>query len=122
MKIKDYPYGKPSKSLKKAADYLNRNYIKIINEFIFDENNQYKHDLDYLMFEYPDYLGLDKRISCALTSDDVDWLQEEFIYLRFRYQDSIRAKLNPIMKSYAVEAKKILNKINKEMPLFLAVN
>lgn len=122
MKIKNYPYGKPSKSLKKAADYLNRNYIKIINEFVLDEKNQYRRDLDYLMFEYPDYLGLDKRIGCALDADDVCWLDDEFINLKFRYQDSIRDKLNPIMESYAVEARRILDKINKEMPLFLAVN
>jgi hypothetical protein len=122
MKIKDYPYGKPSKSLKKAADYLNRNYIKIINEFISDENNQYKQDLDYLMFEYPDYLGLDKRIGCALDEDDVFWLDEEFDCLKFRYKDSIRSKLNPKMESYVLEARKILDKIDKEMPLFLAVN
>lgn len=122
MKIKDYPYGKPSKSLKKAADYLNCNYIKIINEFILDVNNQYRYDLDYLMFEYPDYLGLDKRIGCALASDDVCWLQEELEGLKFRYKDSLRDKLNPVMKTYAVEARKILDKIDKEMPLFLAVN
>jgi hypothetical protein len=122
MKIKDYPCGKPSKSLKKAADFLNKNYVKIINEFILDENNKYRHDLDYLMFEYPNYLGLDKRIGCNLSCNDVFWLDEEFDILKFRYKDSIRAKLNPVAKKYASEAKKLSNKIDKIMPFIMAAN
>lgn len=122
MKIKNYPYGKPSKSLKKAADYLNKNYVKIINEYINDEYNKYRHNLYYLIMDDPEYFGVPKIVANRLNTDEIDWLQEEFENLKFRYKDSIRAKFNPIAKKYVTEAKKLSNKIDKIMPFVMAAN
>jgi hypothetical protein len=73
MKIKDYPYGKPSKSLVNAVIFLNRNKQKIIKRYKKEFPNNY---WDYY-FDYPDYFGLPKRISYRLSTDEVDWIQDE---------------------------------------------
>lgn len=73
MRIKDYPYGKITKTLKKAVEFLSRNRTKILKE------HSLKNEESYCFFEYPDYLGLPKTISSRLSTDEVDWLQEEWL-------------------------------------------
>lgn len=122
MKIKDYIYGTPSKSLKKASEYLNRNYTKIINKFILDENNKYRCDLDYLIMGHPEYCGIPKNITCRLNGDEVDWLQDEFEDLKCQYKEKTASRLNPIAKKYTIEGQKIIKKMNKIAPFMNAVN
>lgn len=64
MRIKDYPYGKITKTLRKAVTWLNRNKKKLM-----------KSQFDY--FDYPNYWDMPKMISSRLSSDQVDWIQSE---------------------------------------------
>ena len=68
MKISEYPYGKPSKSLKNTVNWLNRNKRRLIKEGYLCE------------FDYPDYwsdYGLPRKLTYRLGGDEVDWLQSE---------------------------------------------
>lgn len=76
MKIKDYPYGKVTKSLRKAVNYLNRNKIRIYKDFAKHADNW--EEYVRFTFDYPDYLDMPKTISHRLNSDQVDWLQSEW--------------------------------------------
>jgi hypothetical protein len=73
MRIKDYQYGKPSKSLRNAVTFLNRNKHKIIDRY----KKEYPDEYHFCYLDYPDYFDIPKRISCRLGSDEVDWLQDE---------------------------------------------
>lgn len=64
MRVANYPYGKITKTLRNAITRLNANKKKIGKE-----------QFDY--FEYPDYWDMPKMISSRLSSDDVDWIQDE---------------------------------------------
>lgn len=72
MRVKDFPYGKITKTLKKAVQWLNRNQHKI---------KKTKDDI----FDWPDYWDMPKVISSRLSSDEVDFIQDKtfnWIYLR----------------------------------------
>jgi hypothetical protein len=60
ISISDFPYGKPSRNLIKAVDWLNKHTCT-------DE------------FDFPDYGGMPKNISDRLFSDEVDWIQSFII-------------------------------------------
>lgn len=86
MRVSEYPYGKVTKTLKKAADYLNKNYIKIIKHELSYQDEITLDDISY-MFDYPEYLNIPKTISSRLNSDEVDWLQEGWIELVEKYKN-----------------------------------
>lgn len=65
MRVVDFPYGKISKTLRKAVTWLNRNHRKL-------EQTKCQHS-----FDYPDYWDMPRIISSRLSGDDVDWLQVE---------------------------------------------
>lgn len=71
MRIKDYPYGVPTKTLKAAITWLNRNKKRIINKLALEESPT------FYIFDYPDYWDMPKKISSRLSGDAVDWIQEE---------------------------------------------
>jgi hypothetical protein len=66
MRIRDYPYGKINKRLRKAVTWLNRNRRRI------EQNYSRDH-----VFDYPLYWGMPKAIAHKLNPDEVDWLQSE---------------------------------------------
>ncbi len=71
MQIKNYPYGKPTKTLKKAAQWLNRNYCKAIKKEIAeyqDRSQTIREFVNELYFDYPFYMGMPKSISYRLSS------------------------------------------------------
>ena len=72
MRIKNYPYGQPTKTLKKAVNWLNRNKHKIAKSL-----KEHGKDAWLYSFDYPDYWNMPKIISSRLDGDEVDWLQEE---------------------------------------------
>lgn len=65
MKIKDFPYGIPTKTLKKAVQWLNSNKRKL-------EKKE-----EFYSFDYPEYWDMPKTISNRLNTDEVDWIQNE---------------------------------------------
>lgn len=71
MRIKDFPYGTPTKTLRAAVTWLNRNKHRIIFN---SKLGTCPYD-DF--FDYPDYWNMPKKISGRLSGDDVDWIQEE---------------------------------------------
>ena len=93
MKSSDYPYGRTTKTLKKAVEWFNRNGKRIVKEY------EKSHGTDTLSksdrsiwfeglaveFDYPDYFGMPKSISSRLNSDEVDFLQNEWSELVFDY-------------------------------------
>lgn len=85
MKTSEYPYGKVTKSLKKAAAYLNKNYRKIIKNLLDSSENLTYDDIAH-SFDYPDYLDMPKSISFRLNTDEVDWLQSEWFELVEKYK------------------------------------
>ena len=66
MRIRDFPYGKITKKLRKAVTWLNRNRKRI-------EENYCRE----FPFDYPIYWGMPKTVANKLTSDEVDWIQTE---------------------------------------------
>lgn len=74
MNIKNYPYGKVNKRLKKAVNWLNKNKRKIEKS----QDDYYRWE-----FDFPDYWNMPFSISCKLTSDEVDWIQSEVIDWNF---------------------------------------
>lgn len=66
MKISEYPYGKVTKTLKKAVNWLNTNKKLVKSK-----------QKDCYEFDYPDYWGMPKSISYRLSSSEVDWIQSE---------------------------------------------
>jgi hypothetical protein len=64
MKLKDYPYGKVTKTLKKAVTWLRSNKKKIQKE---------QEDC----FDFPNYWNMPKTICNRLNGDEVDWIQYE---------------------------------------------
>jgi len=85
MKTSDYPYGRVTKTLKKAAAYLNRNYKSIINESFKLEPDLTYDDIAH-SFDYPCYLDMPKSIFGRLNTDEVDWLQEGWFDLVERHK------------------------------------
>lgn len=65
MKISDFPYGKITKTLRKATKWLNANRRKL-------EKTKCQYS-----FDYPDYWNMPKILSHRLSGDEVDWLQAE---------------------------------------------
>lgn len=65
MKIIDFPYERPSKSLQKAVKWLNQNRKRLEKENV------------KFGFDYPNYFDMPKVISSRLSGDEVDWLQSE---------------------------------------------
>ncbi len=61
MRIKDYDCDIPTKSLKKAVTWLNKNKSRLKKE-----------RSDY--FDFPNYWDMPKNISCRLNEPEVDWL------------------------------------------------
>ena len=61
INIEEYRYGKITKTLRNAISYINDEGISG----------------DCMYFDYPDYGGLPKYISSRLSSDEVDFLQEQ---------------------------------------------
>jgi methyl coenzyme M reductase alpha subunit len=90
MKINDYPYGKITKTLKNAVSWLNRNNIRIIKEYLHTEEYTTHSDLDFYIFDFPDYCGMPKKISYRLNSDEVDWLQDEFENMKFSFKEKYK--------------------------------
>jgi hypothetical protein len=66
MKIDNYPYGKPTKTLRNAVTWLNLNRRRIEKRYCRE-----------YAFDYPFYWDMPKKFSSRLTSDQVDWIQEE---------------------------------------------
>lgn len=66
MRTSEFPYGKVTKTLKKAVTWLNRNKRKLEKS-----KNQDSFDFD-------DYWDMPRSISYKLGCDEVDWLQSEF--------------------------------------------
>ena len=64
MKLKDYPY-RMNKSMREAILWLAKNRRRLEKE-----KSPYS-------FDYPDYWGMPKNISSRLSSENVDWIQEE---------------------------------------------
>lgn len=65
MKIIDFPYGKITKTLRKATKWLNSNRRRL-------ERTKCQGS-----FDYPYYWDMPKIISHRLNGDEVDWLQSE---------------------------------------------
>ncbi len=63
MRCSEFCYGKPSKTLKNAVSWLNKNKRRL-------QKNEWE-------FDFPDYWGMPKRISYRLSGDEVDWIQSE---------------------------------------------
>ncbi len=59
-----YPYGRVSTRLVKAADWINRNFEVIQRDF-------------YDYFDYPQYWGLPRATANSLSPDEVDFIQEQ---------------------------------------------
>jgi len=76
MKIKNYPYGKVTKTLRKAVTWLNNNKRRIVKELKRKEEIDFPSNLQY-EFDYPSYWDMPKTISRRLSSDEVDWIQDE---------------------------------------------
>lgn len=76
MKIKNYPYGKATKTLKNAVNWLNRNKSKLIKKQM-EQPKEFTHLYFNREFDYPDYWDMPKKISYRLNSDEVDWIQDE---------------------------------------------
>lgn len=86
MNIRDYQEGIPSKSLRNAVKYLNKNYIKIIDYFILDEKNPNSNDLDYLTLPFDEnQFKLPKNIYNRLNLAEIDFLECEFQDLKVKY-------------------------------------
>lgn len=93
MKSSDYPYGRVTKTLKKAVEWFNRNGKRIIKEYATEHGMRLltKRECESLSddlacsFDYPDYLDMPKTVSSRLNSDEVDFLQEEWAELVFHY-------------------------------------
>ena len=61
INIKTFSYGEITKTLKKTITLLNK-----------------RGKAGYKEFDYPEYAGIDKRLSCRLRSDDVDFIQDHW--------------------------------------------
>jgi hypothetical protein len=83
MRISEYPYGKVTKSLRKAVDYLNKSYRKVIKEMLKIDPDANELDLK-CGFEIVEFLP--KNIYCRLNSDEVDFIQEGWHDLVGRYK------------------------------------
>lgn len=86
MRISNYYYNtgrKPSKRLRKAVTWLNKNKKRIVRQFETLEDCCY-FDINWSsLFDYPDYLGLPRSIVDKLSSDEVDWLQSQIYDWQF---------------------------------------
>ena len=89
MRISEYPYGKVTKSLRKAVEHLNRNYVKIIKNFLNHKHEKYSlEDISYFChdgLDWPEF-ELRKSVYCRLNTDEVDFLQEGWYDLVKRYK------------------------------------
>jgi hypothetical protein len=65
MRVSNFPYGRITKTLKKAVNWLNKN------------KRQLEKTKCNGSFDYPYYWDMPKMISYRLSSDEVDWLQGE---------------------------------------------
>jgi hypothetical protein len=63
ISINNYRYGGITKTLEKAALWLNANRGNLKRKFT--------------EFDYPEYCGMPKNISHRLSTDEVDFLQSE---------------------------------------------
>jgi hypothetical protein len=86
MRISDYPYGRITKILKKAVNWLNENRRRL-------EKTKCNGS-----FDYPYYWDMPKMISHRLSSDQVDWLQGEVNEWNFRMSE---AEYNEMMNDQA---------------------
>ena len=64
INVNDYPYGKISKTLRKAVKHLNI------------------HGVHGCEFDYPTFGDLPRSIASRLSSDDVDFIQENLHKVR----------------------------------------
>lgn len=64
--VNRYPYGKISKTLRKAVDWINDNGETL---------KSMKEQDACLVFDFPDFWNMPKRISSRLNSDEVDFIQ-----------------------------------------------
>jgi hypothetical protein len=85
MKINDFPYGKITKTLRKATIWLNHNRKRL-------EKSTCQYS-----FDYPNYWDMPKIISSRLSGDEVDWLQEEvydwnYLVTEDEYNDKLLEK------------------------------
>lgn len=69
VNISDYPYGKTRKALIEAAKWLNANQRTIAKEILAEKLCD--------EFDYPQYWGVPKKIANRLTTDEVDFIQDE---------------------------------------------
>lgn len=63
IKLSSYPYGRITKRLEHAVEWLNSHPFKISNS-------------DY-EFDYPEYCDMPKALYQNLSSDEVDFIQEQ---------------------------------------------
>ena len=71
VKISEFPYGKISANLRKAAEWLNKNQKTIEKE----AQKLGKDCFDF--FDFPDYWDLPKKIANKLYPDEVDFIQDQ---------------------------------------------
>lgn len=89
MKIIEYPYGKVTKTLKKATLFLNRNKVKIYKKLLKECNEQNSIENMRFSFDFPNYLNMPKSVCSRLNSDEVDWLQSEWHNFCESYESKI---------------------------------
>jgi hypothetical protein len=80
--LRNFKYGRIYSRLRKAINWIHshRRYIR----------TKYINDPDYTSeFEYPNYWDMPKKISHNLTSDEVDFIQEE----TYEWINNIKGKL-----------------------------
>lgn len=107
VRISEYSYGKVSKSLRRACDWINKNQLKIKRQL----SNGF-----FAEFDYPDYFGLPKSIINRLYTDEVDFIQAQvgdFVYKNYKELPSplspveFRTELNKIHKAHEENVKKL---------------
>jgi hypothetical protein len=68
IKTKNFPFGKPSKTLENAVKWINKNKKALKKvEFLLD---------------YPDYAGMPDKITKKLYVDDVHWINQQLFKIK----------------------------------------
>ena len=84
IKISEYEYGRVTKRLRKAVDWINQNRSKIRKDII---NKKIA-----IEFDFDDYWGMPKSICKQLSSDEVDFIQSQVEEFWMAMYDAIYGK------------------------------
>jgi hypothetical protein len=69
IKISEYEYGRITKRLRSAVDWINQNRTAIRKNILDEKIN--------VEFDFDDYWGMPKSIANNLSCDEVDFIQDQ---------------------------------------------